>query len=91
MPDTMDTSLTSRARRVAAQWPRARPVPIGECYTGRDPSYLEKKYDLQYLVSRLLRLSGHLSSESFLEARGRPPSSIECATACLSHGAQQTR
>ena len=26
--DTMDTSLTSRARRVAVQRPRARPVPM---------------------------------------------------------------
>ena len=45
MPDTMDTLLTSRARRVAVQRPRTHPVPRRVPQAG-DPSYLGKKYDL---------------------------------------------
>ena len=45
MANTMDTSLTSRARRVAVQRPRGRPVPK-ERATGSRSSYLGEKCDL---------------------------------------------
>jgi len=57
MADTMDTLLTSRARRVAVQRSRAHPVPM-KGLQGSQSSYLGKKYDLG-----CLSISGVLARE----------------------------